>query len=70
MPTVRAGDGSQVGPAAFAGGGSRPGQGGAAQPAGGGEEVDLRLSESVRFIHSLISHGVALKENRLSRPCF
>lgn len=33
------GDGGKVGPAAFAGGGSRSRQSGAAQPARGGEEV-------------------------------
>ena len=36
---VCGGDGGKVGPAAFAGGGSRSRQSGAAQPAGGGEEV-------------------------------
>lgn len=46
VATVRAGDGGQVGPAAFTGGGSWPGQGGAAQPAWGGEEVGARTSSS------------------------
>lgn len=37
--TVCSGDGGQVGSAALAGGGSRSRQSGAAEPAGGGEEV-------------------------------
>lgn len=41
---VRRGDGGQAGPAALAGGGSRSRQSGAAQPAGGGEEVGGPMS--------------------------
>lgn len=73
--TVCAGDGGQVGSAAIAGGGSRPRQGGAAQPAGGGEEVGARtcsssltLVSSVGMLHQCIrfgfNHRDSLKEKR------
>ena len=43
--SVRGGDGGQAGSAAFAGGGCGSRQSGAAQPAGGGEEVGALTSQ-------------------------
>lgn len=50
---VCSGDGSKVGSATFAGRGSRSRQGGAAQPAGGGEEVGGLTSPAARTQYCL-----------------
>lgn len=58
---VCTGDGGKVGSAAFAGGGSRSRQSGAAQPAGGGEEVgcsDCSCSlYMILFLHTIKVRG-------------